>query len=141
MREQLDRHFRELFFSWMPYLYVELANVKEEQERAVIEAGAIQAIGFRYVGEPWPPSLHLNAPGLSERRGKRSTRRAAASAEPLLAHRLLRATERATPVGDQWRRDCRTRARFQSAESRRGALARVQTRDSISSPPPLTSRS
>jgi hypothetical protein len=52
MREELDRHFNELFFSWMPYLYGELANIEEEQERALIETGAIQAVGFRYVGEP-----------------------------------------------------------------------------------------
>jgi SAM-dependent methyltransferase len=52
MREELDRHFNELFFSWMPYLYGELANMEEEQERALIETGAIQAMGFRYVGEP-----------------------------------------------------------------------------------------
>jgi SAM-dependent methyltransferase len=52
MREELDRHFNELFFSWMPYLYGELADVEEEQERALIETGAIQAMGFRYVGEP-----------------------------------------------------------------------------------------
>jgi ubiquinone/menaquinone biosynthesis C-methylase UbiE len=52
MREQLDRHFEELFFGWTPYLHGELANVDEEQERALIEAGAIRAMGFRYVGEP-----------------------------------------------------------------------------------------
>ena len=52
MREELDRHFNELFFSWVPYLYGELANVEEEQERALIETGAIQAMGFRYVGKP-----------------------------------------------------------------------------------------
>jgi SAM-dependent methyltransferase len=34
MREELDRHFNELVFSWMPYLYGELASVEEEQERA-----------------------------------------------------------------------------------------------------------
>lgn len=51
MREELDRHFNELFFSWMPYLYQELASVDEEQERALIETGAIKAMGFRYVGE------------------------------------------------------------------------------------------
>ena len=56
MREQLDRHFNERFFVWMPYLYAELANVDEEQERALIEAGAIQAMGFRYVGEPKAPN-------------------------------------------------------------------------------------
>ncbi len=26
MREQLDRHYNERFFVWMPYLYAELAN-------------------------------------------------------------------------------------------------------------------
>jgi deoxyxylulose-5-phosphate synthase len=51
MREELDRHFNELFFSWTPYLYQELASVDEEQERALIETGAIKAMGFRYVGE------------------------------------------------------------------------------------------
>ena len=50
MRTELDRHFTGLFFGWMPYLYGELANVDEEQERALIAAGAIQAMGFRYVG-------------------------------------------------------------------------------------------
>ena len=51
MREELDRRFTERFFSWMPYLYGELAGVDEEEERALIEKGAIQAMGFRYVGE------------------------------------------------------------------------------------------
>jgi hypothetical protein len=51
MREALDRHFTERFFGWMPYLYGELTNVEEEQERALVETGAIQAMGFRYVGE------------------------------------------------------------------------------------------
>jgi SAM-dependent methyltransferase len=51
MRRELDRHFAERFFAWMPYLYGELTAVGEEEERALIEAGAIQAMGFRYVGE------------------------------------------------------------------------------------------
>jgi SAM-dependent methyltransferase len=51
MRGELDRHFMERFFSWMPYLYGELSSVSEEEERALIEAGSIQAMGFRYVGE------------------------------------------------------------------------------------------
>jgi SAM-dependent methyltransferase len=51
MRNELDRHFREHFFSWMPYLYGELSSVDEEEERALIDTGAIQAMGFRYVGE------------------------------------------------------------------------------------------
>jgi SAM-dependent methyltransferase len=51
IRDELDRHFSERFFRWMPYLYGELSSVSEE-ERALIEAGAIRAMGFRYVGEP-----------------------------------------------------------------------------------------
>ena len=50
MREQLDRHFNELFFTWMPYLHGELPNVDEDEERALLEKGAIQAMGFRYIG-------------------------------------------------------------------------------------------
>lgn len=51
MRKELDRRFTERFFSWMPYLYGELAGVDEEEERALIQEGAIQAMGFRYVGD------------------------------------------------------------------------------------------
>ena len=51
MREHLDRHFAERFFAWVPSLHRELSNVDEAQERSLIEAGAIQATGFRYVGE------------------------------------------------------------------------------------------
>ncbi|MGH3021889.1 MAG: class I SAM-dependent methyltransferase [Gaiellaceae bacterium] len=56
MRKELDRHFTARFFTWMPYLYGELAKVKAEQERVLIEEGAIQAMGFRYVGEPKAPN-------------------------------------------------------------------------------------
>jgi SAM-dependent methyltransferase len=52
MRPELDRKFAERHFSWMPYLYRELGGVDEEQERALIEDGTIQAMGFRYVGVP-----------------------------------------------------------------------------------------
>jgi SAM-dependent methyltransferase len=51
MRAELDRRFTESFFAWTPYLYGELAGVEEREERAFIEAGEIQAMGFRYVGE------------------------------------------------------------------------------------------
>ena len=52
MRKELDRRFTERFFAWMPYLYGELAGaVTDLEERALIDAGAIQATGFRYVGE------------------------------------------------------------------------------------------
>jgi SAM-dependent methyltransferase len=57
MRQELDRRFTERFFAWMPYLYGELAGaVTEAEERALIEAGAIQATGFRYVGECSSPA-------------------------------------------------------------------------------------
>jgi SAM-dependent methyltransferase len=53
MRRELDGRFRERFFAWTPYLYGELpAAVDEDEEGALIEAGEIQATGFRYVGEP-----------------------------------------------------------------------------------------
>jgi SAM-dependent methyltransferase len=52
IRHELDRHFSKRFFRWMPYLYGELSSVSEEEEHALIEMGAIQAMGFRYVGEP-----------------------------------------------------------------------------------------
>ena len=53
MCQELDRRFTERFFAWMPYLYGELAGAATEtEERALIDAGAIQATGFRYVGEP-----------------------------------------------------------------------------------------
>jgi SAM-dependent methyltransferase len=52
MRRELDRGFRERSFAWVPYLHEELGDiVSEEHERALIEGGAIQATGFRYVGE------------------------------------------------------------------------------------------
>jgi SAM-dependent methyltransferase len=52
MRKELDRRFTERFFAWMPYLYGELTGaVTDLEERALIDAGAIQATGFRYVGE------------------------------------------------------------------------------------------
>jgi hypothetical protein len=52
MRRELDRRFQERFFVWTPYLNRELGDaVDERAERALIEAGTIQATGFRYVGE------------------------------------------------------------------------------------------
>jgi SAM-dependent methyltransferase len=58
MRAALDRNFSERFFGWTPYLYGELPNVDEEEELALIEEGAIQAMGFRYVGEPKTGEVH-----------------------------------------------------------------------------------
>jgi SAM-dependent methyltransferase len=55
MRTQLMAPFRERFFTWRPYLYrYGLHESLEPLERALIEEGAIQATGFRWVGE-----LHL----------------------------------------------------------------------------------
>jgi SAM-dependent methyltransferase len=51
MLEELRRRFSERFFSWDPYLYPELEGVTQEEERAAIETGAIQPMGFRFVGE------------------------------------------------------------------------------------------
>lgn len=51
MRAELDRRFEERHFAWEPYLYRYLDGVATEQlERGLIDAGAIQALGFRYVG-------------------------------------------------------------------------------------------
>jgi SAM-dependent methyltransferase len=52
MRRELDRRFEERIFVWRPYLNRELGDaIDERAEQALIEAGAIQATGFRYVGE------------------------------------------------------------------------------------------
>ena len=52
MRAQVMAPFRELFFTWRPYLYrYSLHTSLEPLERALIEEGAIQATGFRWVGE------------------------------------------------------------------------------------------
>jgi SAM-dependent methyltransferase len=52
MRGELDARFRERFFAWVPYLFLELGKAApREVEQSLIERGAIQATGFRYVGE------------------------------------------------------------------------------------------
>ena len=57
IRDQLMAPFGELFFIWRPYLYrYGLHESLEPLERALIEEGAIQATGFRWVGERNPPS-------------------------------------------------------------------------------------
>jgi SAM-dependent methyltransferase len=51
MRAALDDRFRERSFEWLPYLYRYLDGVAGETlERTLIEADAIRATGFRYVG-------------------------------------------------------------------------------------------
>ena len=53
LRSAFNRRFRERLFAWRPYLhrYPEVHSSKET-ERALIEAGEINALGFRYVGVP-----------------------------------------------------------------------------------------
>jgi SAM-dependent methyltransferase len=52
MRSELDRRFSERYFEWVPYLYgYRLGGEVEPLERALIESGEIEAVGFRYVGE------------------------------------------------------------------------------------------
>jgi SAM-dependent methyltransferase len=51
MRAALDARFDERYFAWLPYLHrYDEVGADEAEERALIEAGAIQALGFRYVG-------------------------------------------------------------------------------------------
>jgi hypothetical protein len=51
VRAELERHFVERHFEWVPYLYPDLGDgVSESDESATIEAGTINATGFRYVG-------------------------------------------------------------------------------------------
>ena len=51
LREGLDARFDERAFEWKPYLHRTLAGVATEVlEQALIDAGAIQALGLRYAG-------------------------------------------------------------------------------------------
>jgi len=51
VRAELDRRFAERRFEWVPYIYPDLDDATSQaDERAAIEAGAINATGFRYVG-------------------------------------------------------------------------------------------
>ena len=53
LRGALDARFVERTFSWEPYLYAELGGSDTEVlERALIEAGRIRAVGFRWTGTP-----------------------------------------------------------------------------------------
>jgi SAM-dependent methyltransferase len=51
LRGELDERFTERHFAWTPYLYCELGEAFEQEERRLIEAGAIKPTGFIYVGE------------------------------------------------------------------------------------------
>lgn len=51
MRAALDERFAQRSFEWLPYLYRLLDGIAGEAlERTLIEADAIRATGFRYVG-------------------------------------------------------------------------------------------
>jgi hypothetical protein len=51
LRSELDARFDEQDFEWRPYFYRWLDGpATESLERALIDAGAIRAIGFRYAG-------------------------------------------------------------------------------------------
>lgn len=51
MRTELESRFVGRLFAWVPYLYPELDEATSEaDEREAIDAGAINATGFRYVG-------------------------------------------------------------------------------------------
>ena len=50
MRGELGRRFIERLFAWVPYLYPDFDDdTSETEENAAIEAGAVNANGFRYV--------------------------------------------------------------------------------------------
>ena len=51
LREALATRFDERAFEWTPFLYRTLAGIASEVlEQALIDASAIQALGFRYAG-------------------------------------------------------------------------------------------
>ena len=51
IRAELGRRFDERHFAWTPYLYRYLGSATGAGlEQALIDAGAIRALGFRYVG-------------------------------------------------------------------------------------------
>jgi SAM-dependent methyltransferase len=51
MLAELESRFVGRLFAWVPYLYPDLDEATSEaDERAAIDAGAINATGFRYVG-------------------------------------------------------------------------------------------
>lgn len=53
LRQDLAERFEEREFAWTPFLYRLLGGVATEVlEQALIDAGAIRAVGFRYVGVP-----------------------------------------------------------------------------------------
>ncbi len=58
LRLGLAAHFEERAFARTPYLHRMLGGGQTEVlEQALVEAGAIQAVGFRYAGTPRPRSV------------------------------------------------------------------------------------
>ena len=67
MREQLDLRFDERLFEWTPYLHRYVGGVVTQSlERTLIDADAIQATGFRYVGVPREPGLSAASPSFEQ---------------------------------------------------------------------------
>ena len=63
IRDELGRRFVGRLFEWVPYLYPDLGeDTVEADESAAIEALAINATGFRYVGATTPESGRSRAP-------------------------------------------------------------------------------
>ena len=63
IRDELGRRFVGRLFEWVPYLYPDLGeDTVEADESAAIEARAINATGFRYVGATTPESGRSRAP-------------------------------------------------------------------------------
>jgi SAM-dependent methyltransferase len=51
MRRELDDRFEQRYFAWTGYLYRYLGGpTTQELEQALIDAGGINALGFRYAG-------------------------------------------------------------------------------------------
>jgi SAM-dependent methyltransferase len=51
LRAALDRRFHERSFAWSPYLYrYPRVHADARSEQEMVDAGAIRALGFRYVG-------------------------------------------------------------------------------------------
>jgi SAM-dependent methyltransferase len=51
MRRELDARFEQRYFAWTAYLYRYLGGpATKELEQGLIDAGAINALGFRYAG-------------------------------------------------------------------------------------------
>jgi SAM-dependent methyltransferase len=53
LRRELDARFHERAFAWTPFLYRLTGGVATEVlEQALVDAGAIQPLGFRFAGVP-----------------------------------------------------------------------------------------